>query len=126
MLRNGAGNAAQAKVKDQASEIGPGAHERPAQAAACPRSAARAALGARSARSACPCRSPPTGQIARSASGKCRNRRLDRRELRLERMEVKRGCLVVAVHGEFGRPRPVVVVQADEFNQTTTLLVCPV
>jgi mRNA interferase MazF len=41
-------------------------------------------------------------------------------------MEVKRGCLVIAVHGEFGRPRPVVVVQADEFNQTTTLLVCPI
>jgi mRNA interferase MazF len=41
-------------------------------------------------------------------------------------MEVKRGCLIIAVHGEFGRPRPVVVVQADEFNQTTTLLVCPI
>ena len=41
-------------------------------------------------------------------------------------MEVKRGCLIIAVHGEFGRPRPVVVVQADEFDHTTTLLVCPI
>jgi mRNA interferase MazF len=41
-------------------------------------------------------------------------------------MEIKRGCLFIAVHGEFGRPRPVVIVQADEFSQTTTLLVCPI
>ena len=41
-------------------------------------------------------------------------------------MEIKRGSLVIAVHGEFGRPRPVVVVQADQFSQTTTLLVCPI
>jgi mRNA interferase MazF len=42
-------------------------------------------------------------------------------------MEVKRGSVVIVVHGEFGRPRPVVVVQADELDQaTTTLLVCPI
>jgi mRNA interferase MazF len=41
-------------------------------------------------------------------------------------MEVKRGSVIIVVHGEFGRPRPVVVVQADELDQTTTLLVCPI
>ncbi len=41
-------------------------------------------------------------------------------------MEVKRGRVLIAVHGDFGRPRPVVVVQADELNDmTTTLLACP-
>jgi mRNA interferase MazF len=42
-------------------------------------------------------------------------------------MEVKRGSVVIVAHGEFGRPRPVVVVQADELgNATTTVLVCPI
>lgn len=41
-------------------------------------------------------------------------------------MEVKRGDVVVVAHGDFGRPRPAVVVQADELGEaTTTLLVCP-
>jgi mRNA interferase MazF len=42
-------------------------------------------------------------------------------------MEVKRGSVVIVAHGDFGRPRPAVVVQADELGHaTTTLLVCPV
>jgi mRNA interferase MazF len=40
---------------------------------------------------------------------------------------VKRGDVAIAVHGELGRPRPVVVVQADELGDlTTTVLVCPI
>ena len=42
-------------------------------------------------------------------------------------MEVKRGSVVIVAHGEFGRPRPAVVVQADELGgATTTVLVCPI
>jgi mRNA interferase MazF len=42
-------------------------------------------------------------------------------------MEVKRGSVVIVAHGEFGRPRPAVVVQADELGDaTTTVLVCPI
>ena len=42
-------------------------------------------------------------------------------------MEVKRGSVVIVAHGEFGRPRPAVVVQADEMGDaTTTVLVCPI
>ena len=42
-------------------------------------------------------------------------------------MEVKRGSIVIVAHGEFGRPRPAVVVQADELGDaTTTVLVCPI
>jgi mRNA interferase MazF len=41
-------------------------------------------------------------------------------------VEVKRGSVVIVAHGDFGRPRPAVVVQADELGEvTTTLLVCP-
>jgi mRNA interferase MazF len=41
---------------------------------------------------------------------------------------VKRGDVVVIVaQGELGRPRPAVVVQADELGEaTTTILVCPI
>jgi mRNA interferase MazF len=42
-------------------------------------------------------------------------------------MEVKRGDVVIVAHSEFGRPRPAVIVQADELGDaTTTILVCPI
>jgi mRNA interferase MazF len=41
-------------------------------------------------------------------------------------MEINRGSVVVVAHGEFGRPRPAVVVQTDDLGYTTTLLVCPI
>jgi mRNA interferase MazF len=43
-------------------------------------------------------------------------------------MEVKRGDVVLmVVPGDLGRPRPGIVVQADELgDRTTTLLACPV
>ena len=52
----------------------------------------------------------------------------DRGGLRLERLEVKRGDVVlVVVPSELGRPRPGVVVQADEFNDgLSTIFVCPI
>lgn len=38
---------------------------------------------------------------------------------------MKRGDIVIAVHGEFGRPRSAVIVQADELGDTTTsVIVC--
>jgi mRNA interferase MazF len=42
-------------------------------------------------------------------------------------MEVKRGDVVLmVVPGELGRPRPGIIVQADELgDNTTTLLACP-
>ena len=41
-------------------------------------------------------------------------------------MAVKRGDIILAAHADFGKPRPAVVVQADEFNQNPiTILVCP-
>jgi mRNA interferase MazF len=45
----------------------------------------------------------------------------------LERLAVKRGDVVLMVAGgDFGKPRPGVVVQADELgDSTTTVLVCP-
>lgn len=53
---------------------------------------------------------------------------MERGGLRLERMEVKRGDVVVAVvPGELGRPRPGVIVQADEFSKDlTTVFICPI
>jgi len=40
---------------------------------------------------------------------------------------VKRGDVVlVLVPGELGRPRPGVIVQADEFKDLSTVFVCPV
>ena len=40
---------------------------------------------------------------------------------------MKRGDVVIVAHGDFGRPRPAIIVQADELGEaTTTLLVCPV
>lgn len=40
---------------------------------------------------------------------------------------MKRGDMVIAVHGELGRPRPAVIVQANELGDTTTtVIVCPV
>ena len=46
----------------------------------------------------------------------------------MERMEVKRGDVaLVVVPTELGRPRPGVVVQADEFNEElSTIFICPV
>jgi mRNA interferase MazF len=42
-------------------------------------------------------------------------------------MEVKRGDVVVVAQAEFGRPRPAVIVQADELGiATTTVLACPI
>jgi mRNA interferase MazF len=42
-------------------------------------------------------------------------------------MEVKRGDVVlVVVPSELGRPRPGVIVQADEFNEDlSTIIICP-
>ena len=40
---------------------------------------------------------------------------------------MKRGDVAIVAHGEFGRPRPAVIVQADELGDaTTTVLVCPI
>ena len=40
---------------------------------------------------------------------------------------MKSGDVVVVAHGELGRPRPAVIVQADELGDaTTTVLVCPI
>jgi mRNA interferase MazF len=45
----------------------------------------------------------------------------------LERLEVKRGDVVlVVVSSELGRPRPGVVVQADEFEGLSTVFICPI
>jgi mRNA interferase MazF len=46
----------------------------------------------------------------------------------LERLEVKRGDVVlVVVPSELGRPRPGVVVQADEFDGVlSTIFICPI
>jgi mRNA interferase MazF len=43
-------------------------------------------------------------------------------------LEVKRGDVVlVVVPSELGRPRPGVIVQADEFNGSlTTIFLCPI
>jgi mRNA interferase MazF len=42
-------------------------------------------------------------------------------------VEVKRGDIVlVVVPSELGRPRPGVIVQADEFKDLTTVFVCPI
>jgi mRNA interferase MazF len=40
---------------------------------------------------------------------------------------VKRGDIVIVAYGEFGKPRPVVIVQADELGEATvTVLACPI
>jgi mRNA interferase MazF len=40
---------------------------------------------------------------------------------------VKRGDVVIVAYGELGRPRPAVIVQADELgDSTTTILACPI
>jgi mRNA interferase MazF len=40
---------------------------------------------------------------------------------------LKRGDVVVVAYGELGRPRPAVIVQADEFGEdNTTILACPI
>lgn len=42
-------------------------------------------------------------------------------------MEVRRGDVVtVATQGDFGKPRPAVVVQANLFAEHSTLTVCPI
>ncbi len=42
-------------------------------------------------------------------------------------MALKRGDIVIVTQGELGRPRPVVIVQADELGETTTtVLACPI
>jgi mRNA interferase MazF len=42
-------------------------------------------------------------------------------------LAVKRGDIVVVAYGELGRPRPVVIVQADELgDETKTIVACPV
>lgn len=39
---------------------------------------------------------------------------------------MKRGDIVVVAYGELGKPRPVVIVQADELGEATmTVLACP-
>ena len=41
-------------------------------------------------------------------------------------MAVKRGDIVLVAHADRGKPRPAVVVQADEFNENALpILVCP-
>lgn len=40
---------------------------------------------------------------------------------------MKRGDVVIVAHGDFGRPRPAVIVQANELGEATaTLIVCPI
>jgi mRNA interferase MazF len=40
---------------------------------------------------------------------------------------VKRGDIVIVAYGELGKPRPVVIVQADELGEATmTMLACPI
>jgi mRNA interferase MazF len=40
---------------------------------------------------------------------------------------VKRGDIVIVAYGELGKPRPVVIVQADELGEATmTVLACPI
>ena len=47
---------------------------------------------------------------------------MERGGLRLERLEVKRGDVVlVVVPSELGRPGPGVVVQGDEFNERLSM-----
>jgi len=42
-------------------------------------------------------------------------------------MALRRGDIVIVTQGELGRPRPVVIVQADELGETTTtVLACPI
>jgi len=42
-------------------------------------------------------------------------------------MALRRGDIVVVTQGELGRPRPVVIVQADDLGEaTTTVLACPI
>jgi mRNA interferase MazF len=41
-------------------------------------------------------------------------------------MEVRRGDLVIVVFpGDYGKPRPAVIVQSDAFNEITSLAVLP-
>jgi len=41
-------------------------------------------------------------------------------------MALRRGDIVLATHADLGKPRPAVVVQADEFNENAvTILICP-
>jgi len=41
-------------------------------------------------------------------------------------MAVKRGDVVIAAHGDLGRPRPAIVVQANALGDAaTTVLICP-
>jgi mRNA interferase MazF len=41
-------------------------------------------------------------------------------------MEVRRGDILIVVHGDLGRPRPAVVIQTDAIgHQTSTVLICP-
>lgn len=40
---------------------------------------------------------------------------------------MKRGDVIIAAHGDLGRPRPAIIVQADELGGiTTTVIVCPI
>jgi mRNA interferase MazF len=40
---------------------------------------------------------------------------------------VKRGDVVIVAYGELGRPRPAVIIQADELGSaTTTVVACPI
>jgi mRNA interferase MazF len=40
---------------------------------------------------------------------------------------VKRGDIIIVAYGDLGRPRPAVIVQADELgDQTMTIVACPV
>lgn len=40
---------------------------------------------------------------------------------------MKRGDIVIVAYGELGKPRPVVLVQADELGEATmTVLACPI
>jgi mRNA interferase MazF len=42
-------------------------------------------------------------------------------------LAVNRGDIVIVAYGELGRPRPVVIVQADELGDNTmTVVACPV
>jgi mRNA interferase MazF len=41
-------------------------------------------------------------------------------------MALRRGDIVLATHADLGKPRPAVVIQADEFiENAVTILICP-
>jgi len=103
------------------------AREELSRQAAGRRSSAFADLGARYAPARfCGRMPPPVSELARRS---CRagNRRLDRKRLRYRGVDVIRGDLaVVALQGDFGKPRPALIIQSDLFAEHPTVTVLPI